>query len=118
MLQFLVWHKLIDYLGFHLGFHLDIIWSVSEDTALSIEEHIALFGALQRLKTWHNAHLLVTPIEGSVYNASIEPWVTYLRGEVRCLSDPEDAGSLLDWDLIWRGDLRFSDGKVSEVFGA
>ncbi|XP_071785909.1 mdm2-binding protein-like isoform X2 [Asterias amurensis] len=93
------------------GHYLDILWLASPNTDVSINDHITLYGALQRLCSWHDGVLTVVLDDATVdrpQDSTLNTWVNHLHGRVVGLDSVDE---VVMGDMAWRGEVLVADGK-------
>ncbi|XP_038067327.1 mdm2-binding protein-like [Patiria miniata] len=104
-------HALADKLPL-TGHYLDIIWLTTTSTDVPITSHISLYGALQRLCSWH-AGLLTVVCEDATpdkpLNDTLNEWVNHLQGRV--VRGGDWFAEAVGQGMAWRGEVTLADGK-------
>ncbi|XP_071855094.1 mdm2-binding protein-like isoform X2 [Apostichopus japonicus] len=101
-------HSLVDQLPVK-GFQLDVFWYIPDVTAASVDQNVALLGALKRLHAWHGAQISI--VEMNDHSSVLSDWLSLLEARNIVLNKQERPTLMLRRRVIWRGNLKLSEGK-------
>ncbi|XP_022080461.1 mdm2-binding protein-like [Acanthaster planci] len=104
-------HALADKLPL-IGHYFDIVWLTTSRTNVPITDHVSLYGALQRLCSWHSGLLTVVCDDASPREPphdTLNDWVNCLQGRVA--RGAESVAEAVGRGVAWQGEVVLADGK-------